>query len=103
MSPAEAVVYIPGDVEGDEGLYARRGIAHIERHGHRFIGVMRNAERVMRLARAGVVVVFAHRSHSAALPAEGIKRECVGEETCQIVPIIQEAAPYRSNSASPPP
>lgn len=102
MSPTEAVVFIPDDVECNEGLYARRGIAHIERRGHRFVGVMRNAERVMRLARAGIVVVFAHRAHSASLPTEGIKREWVGEETCRLVPIVQESAPYRSNSASPP-
>lgn len=91
MSPTEAVVYIPDDIECDDGLYARRGVAHIERRGHRLVGVLRNAERVIRLARAGVVVVFAHRAHSDSLPAEGIKRECVGEETCRLIPIVQEA------------
>jgi hypothetical protein len=95
VSPTEAVVFIPDDVECDDGLYARRGVAHIERRGHRFVGVLRNAERVIRLARAGVVVVLAHRSHSASLPAEGIKREHVGEETCRLVPIVQEAVPHR--------
>jgi hypothetical protein len=88
---SEAVVYIPDDVEYDVGLNARRGIAHIERHGHKFAGVLRNAERVIRLAREGVVVVFARRAHSDSLRAEGIKRECVGEETCRLVPIVQEA------------
>lgn len=89
MSPTEAaVVYIPDDVECNEGLYARRGVAHIERGGRKFLGVLRNAERVIRLARAGVVVVFAKRAHSASLPGEGIKREFVGEETCALIPIL---------------
>jgi hypothetical protein len=61
--------------------------------GHKFLGVLRNAERVLRLARAGVVVVFAQRAHSASLSAEGIKRECVGEETRRLVPIVQERPP----------
>lgn len=98
MSPAEAVVYIPEDIECDDGLYARHGVAHIERRGHKFVGVLRNAERVLRLARAGVVVVFAKRAHSASLPAEGIKRECVGEETRRLVPIVQEAAVHRGSA-----
>jgi hypothetical protein len=90
LSPTEAaVVYIPEDVEHDDGLYARLGVVHIERRGHKFLGVLRNAERVLRLARTGVVVVFAKRAHSALLPAEGITREWVGEETRRLVPIIQ--------------
>ena len=98
-----AIVYIPDDVDCDDGLYARRGVVHIERRGHRFLGVFRNAERVLRLARDGVVVVFAHRSHSASLPAEGIKREHVGEETCELVPIVQKAMPRRVGPPSPRP
>lgn len=88
MSPTEAVVYVPDDVERDDGLMARRGVAHVERRGYRFIGVLRDWSHVIRLAREGVVVVFAGRAHSASPHVAGIRREFVGEETCALIPLL---------------
>lgn len=101
MSPTRAIVYIPDDVECDDGLYARRGVAHIERRGNRFLGVMRDWAHVLRLAGEGVVVVFAKREHCPS--AAEVRREFVGEETTRLVPILQEATPYRPDSPSPRP
>jgi hypothetical protein len=116
LSPTEAaVVYIPEDVESDDGLMARRGVAHVERRGYRFVGVLRDWSHVIRLAREGVVVVFARRAHSASPHAAGMRREYVGEETCALIPfaangeitgrhdgansMVNEVAAYRSGYA----
>lgn len=86
MSPTEAVVYIPEDIECDEGLYARLGVAHIERRGNRLLGVIRDWAHVLRLAGGGVVVVFAKREHCP--PATNVRREYVGEETTRLIPFV---------------
>jgi hypothetical protein len=118
LIPTEAVVYIPEDVERDDGLMARRGVAHVERRGYRFVGVLRDWSHVIRLAREGVVVVFARRAHSASTHAAGMRREYVGEETCALIPftangetigrsaghdgpssMVNEVAAYRSGYA----
>lgn len=101
MSPSQSVVFIPGDIECDDGLYARQGVAHIERRGNKFIGVMRDWGHVLRLAAEGVVVVFAKREHCP--PATQVRREFVGEETCRLIPIVQEAAGHRPDLPIPRP
>lgn len=89
MIPTEAVVYIPDDIDGDGGLYARQGVAHIERRGNRFVGVLRDWAHVLRLAGEGVVVVFARREHCP--PAAEVRSEFVGETTTRLIRIVQEA------------
>lgn len=94
----EAVVYIPDDLDCDEALLARRGVAHIERRGYRFVGVLRKWTHVLAAAAEGAVVVFARQEHAAAVSRWKVKREFVGEETCRLVPIVQEVAVHRPNS-----
>lgn len=101
MNPSEAVVYIPDDIECDDGLYARLGVAHIERRGNRFAGVLRDWAHVLRLAAEGAVVVFAKREHCPA--AAKVRREFVGEETMRLIPIVQEDAALRAVLPSPRP
>lgn len=96
MIPTEAVVYIPDDIELDGGLYARQGVAHIERRGNRLAGVLRDWAHVLRLAGEGVVVVFARREHCP--PAAEVRREFVGEETTRLVRIVQEAPAISADS-----
>lgn len=97
MIPTEAVVYIPDDLECDDGLYARQGIAHGERRGYRIAGVLRKVEHVLSLAAEGAVVVVAKLAHARSLKA-GTRYELVGEETCRLMPIVQEVAAHRSGS-----
>lgn len=100
MSPTEAVVYIPEDSDCYDGLYARRGVAHIERRAYRFGGVLRKWRHVLEKAAEGAVVVFARQEHAASVSQWAVKREFVGEETCRLIPIVQEAAVNR-RSPSP--
>jgi hypothetical protein len=95
VSPTEAVVYVPAGAVCDDGLFARRGVAHIERRGYRFAGVLRNWKHVLDQAARGVVVVFARREHAATVPGCAVEHEFVGEETCRLVPIVQQAAVQR--------
>lgn len=87
MIPTEAVVYVPDDLDCDDGLYARQGVAHAERRDYRIAGVMRKAEQVISLAAEGAVVVVAKLAHMK-LPKAGIKYELVGEDTCGLVPFV---------------
>lgn len=85
----EAVVYVPDELECDDGLFARRGVVHVERQGYRLVGVLRTWKHVLALAAEGAVVVFARREHAARHSRyAGIKREFVGEETCRLVPFV---------------
>lgn len=90
MIPTEAVIYVPDDVEGDDGLHMRRGIAHAERRGYRLVGVLRDWARVLRLEAEGAIVVFARKEHAAAVSRWKVKREFVGEETCGLIPFLAD-------------
>lgn len=103
MNPSEAVVYIPDDIDCDDGLDARRGVAHIERRGYRFAGVLRVWQQVLLLAAAGAVVVFARQEHAATVSQWKVKREFVGEETMRLIPIVQEDPALRAVLPSPRP
>lgn len=87
MTPTEAVIYIPDELDQDDALYARQGIAHAERRGYRLLGVVRNAKHVLSLAAGGAMVVLAKQAHAKLLRPE-INHELVGEETSGLVPFI---------------
>lgn len=85
----DAVVYIPEDLEGDDGLCARQGVAHAERRGYRLAGVVRVWKHVLTLAAEGTVVIFTRPEHAARHARyRSIKREFVGEETCGLIPFF---------------
>lgn len=113
MIPTEAVIFVPDDLDGDDALYARQGIAHAERRGYRLAGVVRNVKHALSLAAEGAVVVLAKQAHVKLLKT-GVKHELVGEETCGLIPfmkngeltgrqganqIVSEVAAYRSGYA----
>lgn len=87
MIPTEAVVYVPDELDRDDALYARQGIAHAERRGYRLVGVVRNVKLALSLAAEGAVVVLAKQAHAKLLNS-GVKHELVGEETSGLIPFI---------------